>query len=142
MPREVNPGFVRTPIAVRLPLAGFFDQAGAITYLLSYVPGFRGEIEKIVFVPDVAGAGAGATHVVNVRKGNATGTIVATVTVALATHVMGGAGIVGSVSAANDETAKFRDTDTISITKDAGTVFSAAGGTLIIWFRQRPQARS
>ena len=142
MPAERAPFYVRGNFPVRLPLIGFFDQAGAITFLLSHVTPFRGEIERLTFIPDVAGAGAGATHVVNVRKGNATGTVLASVTVTLAAHVMGAAGIVGTVAAATDETAKFRDNDTISITKDAGTVFSAAGGTLWIGFRQRPQSRS
>lgn len=141
MPAERAPFFVRTMLPFRIPLTGVLDQAGAVTYLLNFVPGFRGEIEKVWYIPDVAGAGAGATQQLSVRKGNASGTIVAFVTPTLATHVMGGAGIAGSVSAANDETAKFRDTDTLSITKEAGTVFSAAGGTLWIQFRQKPQAR-
>lgn len=141
MPREVHPAYIRTPFCFRLPLAGFFDQAGAITYLLSMVPGFKGEIEKAVFIPDVAGAGVGATHAIHVRKGNATGTDLISLTVTLALHVLGGPGIAAAVSSANSEAAKFSDTDTISITKDAGTVFSAAGGTLVVWFRQRLQAR-
>lgn len=141
MPAERAPFFIRTVLPFRLPLTGFFDQAGAISYLVSMPLGFRGELEKITFVPDVAGAGAGATHAVHVRKGNASGTDLGSITITLATHVMGGAGITGSIAAASDEAAKIRDTDTISITKDAGTVFSAAGGTLWLVFRQKPQAR-
>lgn len=141
MPRETFPAFVRTHLAIRIPLTGVLDQAGAVTLLLSHVINFKCFLERAIFLPDVTGAGAGATQALRIRKGNATGTILATVTPTLATHVLGGAGIVGAVAAADSETARFVDGDTLSITKDAGTVFSAGGGTLILEFRQRPQGR-
>ena len=141
MPRETFPAFVRTHASVRIPLAGVLDVAGAVTFLLSFVVGYKVALERITYIPDVTGAGAGATQALNVRKGNATGTILATVTPTLANHVMGAAGLVGHVSAANDSIARFVDGDTYSITKDAGTVFTAAGGTLRLTFRQRPQGR-
>lgn len=141
MPRETFPAGIRTVIPVRVPLAGVLDQAGAITFLLSMVLPFKGVLERVTYVPDVTGAGAGATQALRVRKGNATGTILATVTPTLANHVLGGAGLVGTVAAADSETARFGDNDTFSITKDAGTVFSAAGGTLFLTFWQRPQAK-
>lgn len=143
MPAERGPAFLRSNFVFRIPLVGVLDQAGAITYLAGFTPGYRGEIEKVWYIPDVAGAGAGAAQTLEIRKGAANGTIVATVALTLANHVLGGAGLSGAVSAANDETAKFRDSDTISITKAAGgTVFSGGGGTLWIMFRQRPQARA
>jgi hypothetical protein len=141
MPKEAGPSFIRTPIDVRLPLVGFFDQAGAVTFLLSHVMGFVMTLERVVFIPDVTGAGAGATQAVRIRKGNATGAIVATVTPTLANHVMGAGGVAANVALADEGAARFTDTDTMSITKDAGTVFSAAGGTLRLIFRQKPQAR-
>jgi len=141
MPRETFPAFVRTTLPFRLPLTGFFDQSGAITYLLSFVMPFKASLERVTYVPDVAGAGAGATHAISVRKGNATGTVLAVITPTLALHVMGAAGIVATVAAADEDKARFVDGDTISITKAAGTVFSAAGGTLFLTFRQRPQGK-
>lgn len=141
MPKEAFPAGIRTVLPVRIPLTGVLDQAGAITYLLSYVMPFKANLERIVYVPDVAGAGAGATQAISVRKGNAAGTILATVTPTLATHVMGAAGLVGLVAAAQAGDARFNDGDTLSITKAAGTVFSAAGGTLFLVFFQRPQAK-
>lgn len=141
MPREAGPGFIRTVLPVRVPLTGVLDQAGAVTFVLSAVLGFKAELQGVRYIPDVTGAGAGATQALRVRKGNATGTILATVTPTLANHVMGGATLTGDVAAAQANDAKFGDTDTFSITKDAGTVFSAAGGTLLLIFRQRPQAR-
>ena len=142
MPRESFPAGVRSVIlAVRIPLVGVLDQAGAVTFLLSHVIPFKVQIERLVYVPDVAGAGAGATQAISVRKGNASGTILATVTPTLANHVLGGAGLVGTVAAADSDTARLVDNDTISITKAAGTVFSAGGGTLYILGWQRPQAK-
>lgn len=141
MPSEKGPAFTRTNLDFRIPLVGVLDQAGAITYLLSAVMGFVGTLEKATFIPDVAGAGAGATQALRIRRGNATGAILCTVTPTLATHVLGGAGIVGTVAAADDAASRLSDADTFSITKDAGTVFSAAGGTLRLQFRQKLQAR-
>lgn len=141
MPREAFPAFVRTNMTIRIPLVGVLDQAGAVTVLLSHVIRFKCFLERATFLPDVAGAGAGATQALRVRKGNAAGTILATVTPTLANHVLGGAGIEGAVAAVDSEIARFVDGDTLSITKDAGTVFTAAGGTLELTFRQRPQGR-
>lgn len=142
MPKIVGPMFIRTALDVRIPLIGVLDQAGAVTFLLSYVMPFQGTLERASYIPDVAGAGAGATQALRIRKGNATGNIVSTVTPTLANHVMGAAGVEsGAVPATSELDATFRDNDTLSITKDAGTVFSAAGGTLRLTFRQPLQAR-
>lgn len=139
MPRETTPGYHREVIPIPIPQAGFLDQAGAVTLVLSMPLGFQCELEKAVYIPAVAGAGAGASQQLRVRKGNATGTILASPLLTLANHVLGGAGI----SAAGDESAssKLRDADTISITKDAGTVFTTGNGTLLLIVRQRAQAR-
>lgn len=143
MPREVNPAFIRSHHVMRIPLTGVLDQAGAVTFLDSLVIPYRCALERVTFIPDVAGAGAGASQVFKVRKGAAASTtVLATLTLTLATHVMGGAGIVATVAAADDQAATFKDGDLLSITKDAGgTVFSGGGGTLQLTFRQRPQNR-
>lgn len=141
---ERGPAFIRTTIAVRLPLVGFFDQAGAVTFLLSMPMGFIASLEKATFIPDVTGAGAGASQNVQIRKGNATGpAVISNLLITLANHVMGGPGVSASAvaGAGTDAIARFGDADTLSITKDAGTVFSAAGGTLRLVFRQRLQGR-
>lgn len=142
MPRETFPAFVRTHLTFRIPLVGVLDTAGAVTFLASFVVPFKAVLERLTFVPDVAGTGVGATCALQVRKGAAAGTVIATVTPTLALHVLGGPAIVETVAAADDETSKFKDGDTLSITKAAGTVFTAGGGTLILTFRQRPQARA
>lgn len=141
MPREDFPGGVRTPIDIRVPLVGVLDQAGAISLLVSYPISFKARLERAEFLPDVTGAGAGATQALVVRKGAAAGTALVTVTPTLATHVLGGAGIRTDVAATIGDDAFFKDGDTLSITKSAGTVFSAAGGTLRLIFFQKPQGR-
>jgi hypothetical protein len=141
MPRETFPAGIRTSLSFTIPLAGVLNTAGAVTVLLSYVVTFKGWLERIEFIPEATGAGAGATQALKVRKGNATGTVLATVTPTLANHVFGAAGLVANVAAADAETAKFVDGDTLSVTKDAGTVFSAAGGTLRLIFWQKPQSK-
>src|SRR4051794_18691704 len=101
MPRETFPAYVRTTLTTRIPLAGFLDQAGAVTFLASLVIPFKAALERAVFIPDVVGAGAGATQGIQIRKGGATGPVIATVTPTLANHALGGAGVVGTVAAAD-----------------------------------------
>lgn len=139
---ERGPAFIRTSYDIRLPLVGFFDQAGAITFLASLPLGFIASIEKATFIPDVTGAGAGASQNVQIRKGAAGGAaIISNLLITLANHVLGGAGVTVSTPAANEALSRLVDSDVISITKDAGTVFSAAGGTLRLQLRQRLQGR-
>jgi len=139
---ERGPAFIRTSIDIRLPLVGFFDQAGAVTFIASMPLGFIGSIEKAVFIPDVTGAGAGASQNVQIRKGAAAGTaIIANLLITLANHVLGGPGVSVSAPVANEGLARLGDADVFSITKDAGTVFSAAGGTLRLIVRQKLQGR-
>src|SRR5512138_765113 len=123
MPKEAGPLYNRGVINIRLALAGLLDQAGAITFLASVVPGFVLSFEKMLYIPDVAGAGVGASQVLRLRKGGAAGTIIDTITLTLANHVLGGAGVASTgVTAANESIARLQDTDGFSITKDAGGV--------------------
>lgn len=141
-PKIVSPASVRVILPFRIPLVGFLDQAGAVTWILSMALGYHLHFEKMLYVPDVAPAGAGASQAIRLRKGNATGTIIDTVTPTLANAVLNAAGVASTgVSAANELAAKIRPADTFSITKDAGTVFSAGGGTLWLIGREHPQSR-
>lgn len=139
---ERGPAFIRTALDIRLPLVGFLDQAGAVTLVASLPVGFIASLEKAIFIPDVAGAGAAASQNIQIRKGAAAGTaIIANLLLTLANHVLGGPGITASTPAASDALSRFTDAEVLSITKDAGTVFTAAGGTLRLLFRQRLQGR-
>lgn len=141
MPKEAGPAFIRGSFAFPVPLTGVLGTAGAVTLVDGFNPGFVLSIEKIVFIPEVTGAGAGATQALQVRKGAAAGTVLATATVTLANHILAAAGISGSVAAADNSISRLADADTFSITKAAGTVFTTAGGTLLVFYRTRPQAR-
>lgn len=142
MPPEKAPLFLRHNISIRIPLLGVLDAAGAVTFLLSAVAGYVFSFERMLFIPDVAAAGAGATQTFRLRKGNASGAILDTIILTLANAVLGTAGVASTgVSAANDTAARLADADTYSLTKDAGTVFTAGGGTLHLVVRQKPQHR-
>lgn len=139
MPRFSPYGFARTVVPVDVPLTGVLNQTGQVTIMLSKTLGFAAELEKVEAMPNVVGTGAGASQVINVRKGTATGTVCGTVTVTLANQGTIGtvtAGTVTETSSAN----KFGDADTLTVEKAAaGTVFSAGGLTVFLTFRHLNQ---
>lgn len=84
-------------------------------------------------------AGGGGTLTFTLRKGSATGTVLATVTVPLASALRG-AVIEGTL--ANVEAAKLVDTDVLVIQRTAtGTAFTTGRGRFEVVAWQRPQAR-
>ena len=138
MPRFAPYGFSRSLFNFRIPFTGFLSVAAQATLLASLAPGFRFAIEKVALVPVVAAAGAGASRVVNVRKGGAAGTVVATVTATLANGALGQntAGVVTTADKANE----FGDTDNLTIELPAGgTVFTAGEYELSIQLRALAQ---
>ena len=136
MPRFAPYGFARGVINLSLPLASGFSGTGASNIMLSHKPGFAFTIEKVTVVCSVAGVGAGGTRTINVRKGTASGTVVATKAIVVADATLAAA-IDVPVTAAN---ASFTDADTITVDLGgSGTVFSAFEGNLFIQYRCRPQ---
>lgn len=145
MPREVHPAYTRitVPVLVAPALTGIFDGTGAITLIDSLPLGFKGIIEKITFVSGSIATGAGGTQTFKVRKGGASGTVVATLTLALADINAVGKFKSASVASADAETAKINtDTETFSLTRDSGgTAFTKAEGIFLVTIAQRLQAR-
>ena len=152
MPRETFAAFVRTPIATWFSGGGAAAVAPdfAANTLVTIFGGtagftvpFKCVIEKLRFIvgnADFAGASGTLTFVL--RKGSATGTALATLTIPLASALRG-AVLEASVAAASDEGAKLVDGDKLFITRTAtGTVFTGGEGTWQIIARQRPQARA
>lgn len=132
MPRFAQYGFSRGNLNISLPLQAGFNATTATNIMLSYKPGFQFVIEKVTVVCTVAGAGAGATRTLNVRKGNASGTVVATKAIVLADATLAAA-IDVPVTAAN---AVYGDNDTITVDLGgSGTVFSTFDANLIIQYR-------
>jgi hypothetical protein len=145
MPREVHPAYTRItlPILVAPALTGIADGTGAITLIDSLPLGFKGIIEKITFVSGSIATGASASQVFKVRKGGASGSVVATLTLALADVNAVGKFKSASVASADAETAKINtDTETLSLTRDAGgTAYTKFEGVFYITIAQRLQAR-
>lgn len=144
MPRETSPAFIRTsfPLLHVASVTNTLDGTGAITLVDSLPIDFRATLEKITFTVTTVLAGAGGTQTFKVRKGGATGTVIATLTVALADGNAIGKFKSAAVAAADDENAKFKDADTLSLTRDSGgTAYTGGAGTFVLTFRQRPQAR-
>jgi hypothetical protein len=144
MPREASPAFVRTilPLLTVPAVTGILDGTGAITVIASLPIPYKATLEKITYVVGTTHVGGGGTQAFRVRKGGATGTIIATLTLAIADVGAVGAFKTASVAAADDESARFVDGDTLSFTRDSGgTAYSAGTGHFFLTFRQRPQAK-
>lgn len=144
MPREAGPAFTRIqwPLLYVAAVTNALDGTGAITFITSLPVPFRCVLESITYVVSTVHTGAGGTQTFVVRKGNASGTSILTLTVALADVGSIGAFKQASVTAANDEAAKFVDGDTLSFTRNSGgTAYTAGAGTFYLTFRQRLQAR-
>lgn len=146
MPGEKGPAFTRTkePLLVVPSVTGILDGTGALTLIDTRVAdGFVQTLEAIGFVSTVALAGAGGTQTFKVRKGGATGTVIATAVIALADfQTSAGKSKRFEVDKADEANARFVDTDTLSFTRESGgTAFSAGAGQFYLIWRQKPQAR-
>lgn len=135
MPRFAPYGFaiVQESFAIPIP-AG----TGQVSSVLSLPRGFVASITKVSAVVRVVATGAGASRVLNIRKGSATGAVVATTTYVLADGATVGAVKDVPVTAAN---ADFADADTLTIEwPTAGAVaFTAGELNLVITTRRRLQ---
>lgn len=141
MPKEVGPGWIRTLIPFHLTGANL-SGTGATVVINALALGFRGVVEKIQMytVDTLAGASGSQTFVV--RKGSTTGTALATAILTVADHATMGTKLSTAVAVADDDEARFTDTDTISLTRTTGgTAISSGSVDGYIVIRQRPQAR-
>jgi hypothetical protein len=152
MPRETFAAFIRTPIATWMSSGGagavsadFNANTLATTFggTAGFTVPFKCTVEKLRFIVGAADfAGASGTLTFVLRKGSATGTALATLTIPLASALRG-AVLDANVAAADNEAAKLVDGDKLFITRTAtGTVFTGGEGTWTIIARQRPQARA
>lgn len=144
MPRYGRGGWIRgfhtVPSVSNAATNPHFSGTGAITIIDSHTPGFQLVLEQLGFtVSGVAGATAGS-QVFKLRKGGAAGTVIATLTLALANVNALGETTIANVSGTL-ENLTLDDDDTYSLTRDAsGTDFTTEPeGFFFIRFRQRPQ---
>lgn len=144
MPKEAGPSFLRHefPILPVPAVTGIGDGTGAITLVDSIVPGYVGTVEKIRFISGSVATGAGGTQTYKLRKGGATGTVIATLTLALADVNAAGKFKEAAVAAADGNVARFTDAETLSLTRDSGgTAFTKLEGLFVVVLRQKPQSR-
>lgn len=139
MPREAAGAghiFVTEHIPVTIP-AG----TGQVSSVLSLPRGYRSFVTAVKAIVKVAATGAGASRVLNVRKGSATGTVVATTT-----YVLADGATVGTVKdlPVTAGTEQFEDADTLTIEwPTAGAVAFTAGELILaITTRRRMQQRN
>lgn len=141
MPRYAPYGFLRDLAQLTIP---FPAGTGQVTSLLSLPLGFNGTVEKVSIYSSIVAAGAGASRTFNVRKGTASGIVIATATVVLAD--LNAVGAVKDIPVVTTSTngvpdRDFIDTDTLTIEwATAGAVaFTAGVFHVVVRTRQRAQ---
>jgi hypothetical protein len=137
MPRFAPYGFVRDLAVLTIP---FPPGTGQVTSLLSLPLGFQGTVEKVSIYSSVAATGAAASRTFNVRKGTATGTVMATATVVLADLSTVGA-IKDIPVSAVAQAADFTDADTLTIEWPTAGAVAFTGGTFHVVVRIRNKAQ-
>jgi len=139
MPRFAPFGYNRITLAITIPGVGYLISTSQANVAVSKTLGFAAELEKMDVVTTTVGVGAGGSRVLNVRKGNATGTLCGTATIAVATQGTLGVVNAGTMTTANGAN-KFLDSDTLTVEfATGGTTYSAGGLELLLTFRVRNQ---
>jgi len=137
MPRFAIYGFDRSFPVLTIP---FPAGTGQVTSLLSLPLGCQGTIEKVSIYSSVAATGAAASRTFNVRKGSATGVVMATATVVLADLSTVGAVKDIPVSAVA-QAADFVDADTLTIEWATAGAVAFTGGTFHVVVRVRQKGQ-
>ena len=144
MPRFAPYGYAFRRQTHSTPFTGFLSVVTQANLMLSLPIDFAFELVAVRLVTTVVGTGAGATRLINIRKGSATGTVVGSVTATLANQGVLGVVTTGSVvtaaraNAFNDLLA-VPDTLTIEFPAAASVVFATGGFDLILTLRTLAQ---
>jgi hypothetical protein len=144
MPRQARNGWIRGffnfPSVSNAAANPHFAGTGAVTIVDSLTPGFGLILEAFGFTAAITAGASAGSQVFKLRKGGTTGTVVATLTLALANVNALGETTIANVSGSL-ETLTLDDDDTFSITRDAsGTDYTTEPeGFFFVRFRQRPQ---
>jgi hypothetical protein len=137
MPRFAPYGFTRDIQSFTIP---FPAGTGQVTSLLSFPLGFTGSVEKVSIYASIVATGAGASRTFNVRKGIATGTVMATATVVLAD--LNAVGAVKDIPVSTVVgAADFVDTDTLTIEWATAGAVAFTAGTFHVFVRVRNKAQ-
>lgn len=135
-------GYFNFPSVSNAAANPHFSGTGAITLVDSFTPGFQLVLEQIGFCAAIVAGATAGSQVFKLRKGGASGTVIATLTLALAS-----VNALGEVTVANIATGtavadvNLDDDDTFSITRDAsGTDYTTEPeGFFFVKYRQRAQ---
>lgn len=144
MPRYARGGWTRGlvtfPSVSNIAANPHFAGTGAVTIVDSHALGFQAVLESFGFTASITAGASAGSQVFRLRKGGASGTILATLTLALANVNALGETTIASVTA-TVESATLDDDDTFSITRDgSGTDYTTEPeGHFFVRFRQRPQ---
>ena len=139
MPRNSIYGYGRSISNITIPLSALNATTQQVV-ALSLPLGFAFTIEKASYIATVAHAGASGSRTVNVRKGNASGTVVWT-----ANPTTAGLGTAGTVLAGTltSSAADFTDSDTLTIeVASGGTAITGGQGEIQLVLRVQPQRKS
>ena len=124
MPREARFGWIRGffnfPSVSNAAANPHFAGTGGITLVDSFTPGFGLVLEQIGFCASITAGASAGSQVFKLRKGGASGTVVATLTLALANvNALGETTVANVSSSVSIENLTLDDDDTFSITRDA-----------------------
>lgn len=131
-------GFLALPSVSNAAANPHFAGTGAVTIVDSYTPGFRMVLEGLDFIASITAGATAGSQVFKLRKGGASGTVLATLTLALASvNALGEvtrASVASTVALTDKE---LDDDDTFSITRDAsGTDYTTEPeGQFIVRYR-------
>lgn len=139
MPRFAPYGYCRSIPVLTIP---FPAGTGQVTSLLSLPLGFAGEIEKVSVYSSIAATGAGASRTFNIRRGTASGTVMATATVVLADlSTVGVIKDIPVVAGGMPLTASFVDADTLTIEWATAGAVAFTAGTFHVVIRVRDKSQ-
>lgn len=146
MPRQARNGWVRGffnfPSVSNAAANPHFAGTGAVTIIDSLTPGFGLILEAFGFTAAITAGASAGSQVFKLRKGGTSGTVVATLTLALTNVDALGETTIAEVStSATLEDLTLDDDDTFSITRDgSGTDYTTEPeGFFFVRYRQRPQ---
>ena len=143
MPRFAPYGYAFRREIRDVPI-GFLASVAQLNLVLSTAIDFAFELVAVRLVTTVVGTGAGATRLINIRKGSATGTIVGSVTATLANQGVLGVVTTGSVITTSrtnffNDQLTVPDTLTIEFPAAASVVFATGGLDLVLTVRALAQ---
>lgn len=146
MPRFARNGWIRNlltiPSVSNAAANPHFAGTGAVTIVDSLNPGFQCILEGFGFTAAITAGASAGSQVFKLRKGGASGTVVATLTLALAdVNALGETKFAAVSSSAALADLTLSDTDTFSLTRDgSGTDYTTEPeGFFFVRIRQLPQ---